>query len=317
MTTEGFRQWFGRRDRPQVVAVGNQKGGSGKTTTAIHLLVGLLRRGLTVGSIDLDVRQGTLSRFVRNRERFAAATGIEPPMPEHRGVARSVHATVAEANDDEATRLASAFDDLIGRDWVVVDIPGDNSFLARTGHLLADVLVTPLNDSFLDLDALVRIDVDGQRIIGPSAYSVMVTDGRARQAALGGRPCDWVVMRNRLAHLRVAQPPADRRAAGHAGTPARLPPGARFWRARDLPPAFHQRAHRPRPRRAGDRRQHERQPHGGPGGGRGAARDRLPDRRRRARSGRPRLTAGSPPGPSAGRRERRAFAFEYCAMASG
>jgi chromosome partitioning protein len=201
VTTEGFRQWFGRRDRPQVVAVGNQKGGSGKTTTAIHLLVGLLRRGMTVGSIDLDVRQGTLSRFVRNRERFAAATGITPPMPEHRGVARSVHATVAEANDDEATRLAAAFDDLIGRDWVVVDIPGDNSFLARTGHLLADVLVTPLNDSFLDLDALVRIDVDGQRIIGPSAYSVMVTDGRARQAALGGRPCDWVVMRNRLAHL--------------------------------------------------------------------------------------------------------------------
>ncbi len=201
MTSKILRSWFTDRTRPHVVALGNQKGGAGKSTTAIHVIIGLLRHGFQVGSIDLDERQGTLSRFVRNRQRFAAASGILLPLPENQGLYRSIHDTAAKAGEDEITRLAAVLEKFRKKDFIVIDIAGDNSFLSRCGHILADTLITPLNDSFLDLDALVRIDFDGQRIIGPSAYSVMVTDGSSRRAAFGGSAHDWIVMRNRLAHL--------------------------------------------------------------------------------------------------------------------
>lgn len=201
VTTKVLRSWFTDRNRPHVLALGNQKGGVGKSTVAIHLIIGLMRHGFSVGSIDLDERQGTLSRFMRNRQRFLAASEISLPLPDNQGLYRSIHDTASKAGEDEISRLAKVLERFRNRDFIVIDIAGDNTFLSRCGHILADTLITPLNDSFLDLDALVRIDVDGERIIGPSAYSVMVTDGSARRAAFGGGTPDWIVMRNRLSQL--------------------------------------------------------------------------------------------------------------------
>ena len=201
MTTKVLRSWFTDRNRPHVLALGNQKGGVGKSTVAIHLIIGLMRHGFTVGSIDLDERQGTLSRFMRNRQRFLAASELALPQPDIQGLYRSIHDTATKAGEDEISRLAKVLERFRTKDFIIIDIAGDNTFLSRCGHILADTLITPLNDSFLDLDALVRIDVDGERIIGPSAYSVMVTDGSARRAAFGGGTPDWIVMRNRLSQL--------------------------------------------------------------------------------------------------------------------
>src|SRR3546814_6757451 len=52
---------------PYVIVVGSEKGGTGKSTTAIHLTVGLMKLGFRVGTIDLDARQGTFTAFWRNR----------------------------------------------------------------------------------------------------------------------------------------------------------------------------------------------------------------------------------------------------------
>ena len=65
------------------IVVGNEKGGSGKTTTAMHLIVSLANMGFRVGSIDLDLRQQSLSRYLRNRSRLAKEIGVTLPMPEH------------------------------------------------------------------------------------------------------------------------------------------------------------------------------------------------------------------------------------------
>ncbi|MBM3566952.1 MAG: ATPase, partial [Alphaproteobacteria bacterium] len=53
--------------RAHVIVLGNEKGGSGKSTTAMHLIAACLRDGRSVASIDLDARQGTLTRYLSNR----------------------------------------------------------------------------------------------------------------------------------------------------------------------------------------------------------------------------------------------------------
>jgi chromosome partitioning protein len=185
----------------RTLVLGNEKGGSGKSTTAMHLIVALLRQGRSVGVIDLDARQGTLSRYVENRRAFMESEGVRLPLPELRQVQRSEAPTRAEAEAEEKAALETALAELSGCEMLVIDTPGSDSHLSRLGHTQADVLVSPMNDSFIDLDLLARIDREGRKILGPSVYSQMVWEQRQTRARQGGRPIDWVVLRNRLSHL--------------------------------------------------------------------------------------------------------------------
>ncbi|HSE77507.1 MAG TPA: division plane positioning ATPase MipZ [Alphaproteobacteria bacterium] len=185
--------------RARVVVLGNEKGGSGKSTAAMHLIVGLLRQGLKVGSIDVDARQATLSRYVDNRHARVAAKGVDLPTPEHRTVKRSELSGTA-AQDDERARFIEAFAPLsAANDVVVIDTPGSDNFLSRFAHSFADTLITPMNDSFIDLDLLAKVDADTLKIERVSLYSEMVWEQRKRRAMRDGGSIDWIVMRNRLA----------------------------------------------------------------------------------------------------------------------
>ncbi len=187
--------------RPRIVVLGNEKGGSGKSTTAMHLTVSLLKRGLKVGCVDLDARQGTLSRLIENRSAYAEASGHDLEIPELHRVYHSQANQRGEARSEEHSALDAALRALAGHDYIVIDTPGSDSYLSRIGHASADTLVTPLNDSFLDLDVLARIDVGGRTVLGPSTYSQMVWEQRQARAKAGLKPIDWIVMRNRLGHV--------------------------------------------------------------------------------------------------------------------
>lgn len=183
--------------KAQVIVVGNEKGGTGKSTVAMHLIVGLLERGLSVGSIDLDARQGTLSRYIANRagRKDAAALGL--PLPEH--------AAIPPSGDTAAdlARLAGVFEDFSARHGaVVIDTPGSDHPLSRHGHSLADTLVTPLNDSLVDLDVLALVEPGSMRIRRPSHYAEMVWETKKSRAMRGEKAVvDWIVLRNRLSTL--------------------------------------------------------------------------------------------------------------------
>ncbi len=82
-------------------------------------------------------------------------------------------------------------------DFIVIDCPGSHTRLSQVAHSLADTLVTPLNDSFIDFDLLAHVDTDGETITGPSVYSEMVWNARQLRAQAGLEPIDWVVIRNR------------------------------------------------------------------------------------------------------------------------
>ncbi|MEX0808761.1 MAG: division plane positioning ATPase MipZ [Dongiaceae bacterium] len=187
------------RRRPHVVVLGNEKGGSGKSTTTMHVIVALLRDGWRVGSLDLDARQGTLSRYVENRS--AAAAELDLPLATHRRLQRSTLDSVLAARREEAERFAATMAELADNDFVVIDTPGSDSHLSRLGHARADTLVTPLNDSLLDLDLLARFDAEGKKILGPSIYAEMVWEQKKARALADGGSIDWIVMRNRLSHL--------------------------------------------------------------------------------------------------------------------
>lgn len=189
-------------NRPKIIVVGNEKGGSGKSTTSMHLIGALLHAGKTVGSLDLDARQATLSRYIENRRNFMTRTGVDLLMPRHRGILPSEDADRDIARERDSVAVAAGVEDVgAGADYVVIDTPGSASHLSWAGHSYADILITPMNDSFVDLDVLAAVDPDAYRILRPSQYAAMVWETRKQRAARDGGSIDWVVMRNRMAQL--------------------------------------------------------------------------------------------------------------------
>lgn len=185
-----------------IVVIGNQKGGSGKSTTAMHLIVSLLNRGYSVGSVDLDDPQATLSRYLENRRNFMGSADMILSMPEHHTLARSIYDNRALARGDELARLDSCIQGLAAtNDFIVIDTPGSDSHLSQVGHSYADTLVTPMNDSFIDLDLLAKVDPETHEVIRPSGYAEMVWEQKKARAIRDGGQVDWIVMRNRLSTI--------------------------------------------------------------------------------------------------------------------
>ncbi len=175
---------------PRIIVFGNEKGGTGKSTLAMHLVAALLHQGRRVGTLDLDARQGTLSRYVANRRRTAAAAP-DVPLPTHLSV----------MPDRDANAVAEALAQLGGNDVIVIDTPGHDSVLSQVGHTYADILVTPINDSLVDFDVLATVDPDKLSVARPSHYSERVWKAKQLRAKRDGGSMDWVVVRNRLGQL--------------------------------------------------------------------------------------------------------------------
>lgn len=188
-------------DNPYVFVVGNEKGGTGKSTTSMHLAVALARRGFNVAGIDLDARQRSFARFTENRRIFSQATGADIPLFDVLAVEPSSSDYRNDARDEERRMLQTAIRSLRGRDFVVIDTPGSDSSLSRLGHEMADTLVTPINESFVDVDILARIDRENREVLAPSVYCQMVWEQHNRRVSDGRSAIDWVVLRNRLSHM--------------------------------------------------------------------------------------------------------------------
>jgi chromosome partitioning protein len=180
---------------PHIIVFGNEKGGSGKSTAAIQVTIGLLRRGHRVAALDLDWRQATLSRYLANRE---AHGGL--PMPLSQTIAESALEDGAAALADDRARFDAVLGSLADSEYIVIDTPGSDTRLSRIAHARADTLVTPINDSFVDFDLLARVDPKTRKVLGPSLYSELVWERRKEKAMARGRPIDWIVMRNRLGY---------------------------------------------------------------------------------------------------------------------
>lgn len=182
-----------------IIVVGNEKGGSGKSTTSMHVATALSRLGHRVGALDLDLRQKSFGRYVENRLAYMARAGLSLPSPDYRELPEIDPASVQSGENIYDLRLSAAVSALEqSSDFIIIDCPGSHTRLSQVAHSLADTLITPLNDSFVDFDLLARIDPETSKVKGPSIYSEMVWGARQLRAQAGLRPIDWIVLRNRM-----------------------------------------------------------------------------------------------------------------------
>ncbi|MEH2514232.1 chromosome partitioning protein [Nitrobacteraceae bacterium AZCC 1564] len=191
-----------RSGSAHVVVLGNEKGGSGKSTTALHIAVALLKAGQRVATIDLDARQRSFTRYIDNRRGWAKRTGIDLELPHHCCVALGNSMQIEDNEVSEFGQFSAAISAAEKTyDFIVIDTPGTDNYLMRLAHSMADTLVTPLNDSFLDFDVLGAVDPTTYSVIGESHYATMVRAARKQRRDVDGVTTDWIVVRNRLSML--------------------------------------------------------------------------------------------------------------------
>jgi chromosome partitioning protein len=192
----------GQSGSAHVVVLGNEKGGSGKSTAALHIAVALLKAGQRVATIDLDCRQQSFTRYINNRSAWARRTGLNLEVPVHCCIKLGDTMQIAENESSELQQFVDAVSAVERTfDFIVIDTPGADSYLMRLAHSMADTLVTPINDSFLDFDVLGTIDPATYAVTGVSHYADMVRETRRKRRQLDGATTDWIVVRNRLSML--------------------------------------------------------------------------------------------------------------------
>ena len=185
-----------------VIVVGNEKGGSGKSTIAMHIAVALMKSGQRVATIDLDSRQKSFSRYIENRRAWAAHAGVDLEIPSHHCIAeQGDHPTAEDEASASSTLIQTVQDAAKSHGVIVIDTPGHKTYLTRLVHSMADTLITPLNDSFVDFDVLGAVDPHTFRVADASHYSTMVEEARRERSSSQQSPTDWIVLRNRLSML--------------------------------------------------------------------------------------------------------------------
>ena len=185
-----------------VIVVGNEKGGSGKSTTAFHLAVFLLHAGHSVATIDVDSRQQTFTHYVRNRRAHVQEHGLRLPSPRHFHLPSAWGDSVkdnAKAEFDVFRRAVGEVEDQV--DFLIIDTPGFDTNLTRLAHSLADTLITPVNDSLIDINVLARVDPETGQPIETSHYARLVQRARHERLAVTGETVDWILVRNRISVL--------------------------------------------------------------------------------------------------------------------
>ncbi len=185
-----------------VIVCGNEKGGSGKTTTSMHVAVALLKKGFKVATIDLDSRQNSLSRYVDNRKRWSIKNNLNLELSSHFRFDGSKLDSTMEAQMQDFSAFLRAISEIENdHDFIVVDTPGADGYLMRLAHSMADTLLTPMNDSFVDFDILGKVDALKMEVVDVSHYAKMVRDARRKRRDADDGLLDWIVVRNRLSSL--------------------------------------------------------------------------------------------------------------------
>lgn len=190
--------------KTHIIVIGNEKGGAGKTTTSMHLIASLLHLGFSVSSVDADCRQKSLSRYLENRQKHSAKHKVSLKMPKHFILEESLANEIDKRIAQDHLKLQELVEAEIASgdcDFLVIDTPGSNTNLSSYAHSVADSIITPINDSFLDLDVIAQIEADSLQIIRPSFYAQAIWEQKMEKAKRSKGEINWIVIRNRLSAI--------------------------------------------------------------------------------------------------------------------
>ncbi|MEM7290740.1 MAG: division plane positioning ATPase MipZ [Pseudomonadota bacterium] len=189
-------------NQAHVIVCGNEKGGSGKTTTTMHLAVAIMNAGYRVATLDLDTRQRSLTRYVTNRKASSEKLGLHLSLPTHSSLDPSKLDLVSDRDAADLSSLMQAVSKIErNHDFVLIDTPGHDGYLMQLCHCISDTLVTPMNDSYMDFDVLGQVDPKNGEIVKFSHYASTVRDARRKRLGADKGFLDWVVVRNRVSSI--------------------------------------------------------------------------------------------------------------------
>lgn len=182
-----------------IIVISNEKGGTGKSTICMHLAIKLLQEGFSVATIDLDGRQGTLTKYIENRKNFRHTQGIYLPTPEHFCYVPEsnplLHQQSLDKLNQHINQLKKKFD------AILIDTPGTKNYLFEEAHKHADTLITPISDSLIDLSVVADIDYTNNKIKGPGPYAEFIWDTKKYLAGRGKPYLNWIVVGNKAATI--------------------------------------------------------------------------------------------------------------------
>lgn len=172
----------------------------------MHIAVALLKAGHSVATMDLDARQLSLTHYVKNRKNWSKQSGVWLEIPTHLNVSRHEGSLVVANEDAEANEFEERIKEVAStHDFLVIDTPGADTYLQRLAHKMADTLVTPINDSFVDLDVIAEVDPYNDVYKSFSPYARSVSRVREERLKNEGKTIDWVLVRNRLSSLHSSR----------------------------------------------------------------------------------------------------------------
>lgn len=185
--------------KAHVIVVSNEKGGTGKSTISMHLAIKLMQEGFNVAVLDLDGRQGTLSKYIENRTNYCQKNNVNLPIPEYFRFSLEPNPYLIPSSREKVAfqiyELSFKFD------AIIIDTPGTKNYLFEEAHKYADTLITPISDSMVDLNILADIDYAEERITTPGPYANFVWDIKKYLAAQGKPYLNWIVVGNKFSNI--------------------------------------------------------------------------------------------------------------------
>lgn len=181
--------------KAHIIVISNEKGGTGKSTLSMHLAIDLMQEGFKVACIDLDGRQGTLTKYIENRKKFCQHNQINLAIPAIYTFAPEEDFRLIEKSREQVSDKIKELSQIY--DAIIIDTPGSKNYLFDEAHFHADTLITPISDSLIDLNAIADIDLDSKTIGKPGHYAAFVWEVKKQLAAKGHAYLNWIVVGNK------------------------------------------------------------------------------------------------------------------------